>query len=142
MEEDTVIFGDQAVPAAPASTREERLAEYARQFVDLKNEADEINERLKEVKNFIRGELPEEAGEHAIQVNETTTLHVDLPEKWEWDKERMAETFPPGSAPDCVKVNYTVDKRAFEAAEPHVRAVLETMLTIGVGSPRFKVERS
>lgn len=139
---DTAIYGDQKVPVAPAATRDDRLREHARQYVLLKDQADELKEQLDAVKSFIRADLPDEVGEHTIQVDETTALHVELPEKWEWDKEAMAAAFPPGSAPECVKVNYTVDKRRFEAAEPHVRAVLETMLTVAVGNPKLKIERT
>lgn len=138
-DDENVYFGDAVV--SPAASVRPSKEQVAAEYIEVHDMMVALRGRQKLLKEIIAAELPQEPGDYPIEVDDETTLLVTIPEKWSWDKKGLREYFPAGSAPDCVTLSYSVDRGLFEQAEPNVKEVLSTLLTIGPGAPSFKVER-
>lgn len=136
---DDIFYGDIRLEVAE-EPRSERMANNARQFASLSEEAEKTKQTLAYLKEIILADLPEEPGEYNVRIDATRTLIVTIPEKWEWDKKLLSDMFPVAHTPDCVSTSYTVDKRKFEAASPEVKSQMSAALTIKCGAPTMKVQ--
>ena len=122
--------------------KETRLADNAEKLAELLKRQDVIKEEIVDLKEIVLSDLPEDFEEHKIQIAMDTDLVIKTPQKYDWDKERLAEIV--GSADleqysDVVTKSLSIAKRDFDKAEPEVRAILSEALTIKRGITTFKV---
>jgi len=122
--------------------KETRLIDNAEKLAELLKRSDVIKEEIVDLKEIVLSDLPEDFEEHKIQIALDTDLVIKTAQKYDWDKERLAEIV--GSAEleqysDVVTKSLTIAKRDFDRAEPEARAVLSEALTIKRGTTTFKV---
>ena len=133
---DEIFWGDVQLPT---STRDDRLAEYADEYRKASIKLEEIKDKLDYLKAQILSELPEDCGEWEIPFEDSGRLKVTVPEKYDWDKEKLADMFGDDDLPECVSKNFTVSKRLYDAADVEVKDKLRDALTIKRGSTTVKV---
>ena len=118
-----------------------RLKEAAAKLSQSLSDLDELKERIDKEKGQLLAELPEDIGEYEIAYSNSHSLVIKIPEKYEWDKKVLEDLFPAGSKrPTCVAVNFTINKRQFDASDSDVQSQLSDALTIKMGVPNFKVK--
>lgn len=84
---------------------------------------------------------PVEIGEWKI-VSPTSEVFITRPEKWSWDKDKLASKFSvDADAPPCVKYEVNVNKKKFLAMPVEEQAPIREALTIRPGPPKLTVAR-
>jgi len=140
MDDEGMIFGDIFL-STPKPPRDDRLRDHARQYVSHFERSEEIKASLSYLKDILLSDLPEEPGEYPIEMDDSSTLVVSIPEKWTWDKKLLKEIYSSAGLPECVSQSFTVDRKKFEAASDDVKEVLRKALTIQCGLPTIKVRK-
>lgn len=135
-----IFFGDSFI-AVPQHPKAERLKDHASQYAKYLEQSEEVKASLSYLKDIILSDLPEEPGEYPIEMDDSSTLVVSIPEKWTWDKKLLKEIYPSAGLPECVSQSFTVDRKKFEAASDDVKEVLRKALTIQCGLPTIKVRK-
>lgn len=123
-------------------TKETRLADNAEKLAELMKRFDVIKEEIVDLKEIVLSDLPEDFEEHKVSIAIDTDLVIKTSQKYDWDKERLAEIVGASEIDeyeDVVTNSLTVSKRDFDKAEPEVRAILSEALTIKRGITTFKV---
>ena len=136
---DDMIFGDTLLPI-PRHPKADRLRENAATYANLLAKSEEVKISLDYLKAILLGDLPQEAGEYPIEMDDGRTLMIKVPEKWSWDKKLLKDTFESAGLPECVNQSFLVDRKKYEAAPDNVKEVLKQALTIECGSPTIKVQ--
>jgi len=137
---DEIIFGDTPIPLAPAHPKQDRLKDHAVQYVEAIAKIEHLKATTDYLKEILLSDLPEEAGEYPIEMDDGRTLMIKIPEKWSWDKKLLKETYEVAGLPECVNQSFLVDRKKYEAAPDSVKEVLRKALTIECGSPTIKVQ--
>lgn len=135
---DEFIYGDIVLPLT-TSSRDERLQEYAVEYRKYSQQLEFVKDRLEYLKNQMLAELPEDVGEWEIPFEDSGRVKVVAPEKYDWDKDKLAEIFGDDPLPECVSQNFTVSKRLYDAADVSVKDKLREALTIKRGTITVKV---
>ena len=122
-------------------TKETRLADNAEKLAELMK-FDVIKEEIVDLKEIVLSDLPEDFEEHKVSIAIDTDLVIKTSQKYDWDKERLAEIVGASEIDeyeDVVTNSLTVSKRDFDRAPAEARAVLSEALTIKRGITTFKV---
>ena len=123
-------------------TKETRLADNAEKLAELMKRFDVIKEEIVDLKEIVLSDLPEDFEEHKVSIAIDTDLVIKTSQKYDWDKERLAEIVGASEIDeyeDVVTNSLTVSKRDFDRAPAEARAVLSEALTIKRGITTFKV---
>lgn len=133
-----IFFGDTAIPVN--ETANERLKENLTKYAEAEAKLNHLKDTVAYLKEIIVSDLPEEPGEHVLELEDGRTAEIKIPEKWSWDKKQLAEIYGGGAiTPDCVTTSFGVNRKKYEASDETVRSALANALTIECGTPTIKV---
>ena len=122
--------------------KESRLTDNAIRLAEIMKTVDGLKEEIVDLKEIVMSDLPEDFEEHKISIAVDTDLVIKTPQKYDWDKERLAEIVGASEIDeykDVVTNSLSIAKRDFDRATAEVRAVLSEALTIKRGTTTFKV---
>jgi len=123
-------------------TKEMRLTDNAERLAELMKRSEGIKEEITDLKEIVLSDLPEDFEEHTVSIALDTQLVIKTPQKYDWDKERLAEIVGASEIDeyrDVVTNSLSIAKRDFDSATAEARAVLSDALTIKRGTTQFKV---
>ena len=123
-------------------TKEMRLTDNAERLAELIKRSEVIKEEITDLKEIVLSDLPEDFEEHTVSIALDTMLVIKTPQKYDWDKERLAEIVGASEIDeykDVVTNSLSIAKRDFDSATAEARAVLSDALTIKRGTTTFKV---
>lgn len=123
-------------------TKDMRLTDNAERLAELIKRCEGIKEEITDLKEIVLSDLPEDFEEHTVSIAFDTLLVIKTPQKYEWDKERLAEIVGASEIDeykDVVTNSLSIAKRDFDSATAEARAVLSDALTIKRGTTTFKV---
>ena len=123
-------------------TKEMRLTDNAERLAELMKRSEVIKEEITDLKEIVLSDLPEDFEEHTVSIALDTQLVIKTPQKYDWDKERLAEIVGASEIDeyrDVVTNSLSIAKRDFDSATAEARAVLSDALTIKRGTTTFKV---
>lgn len=138
--EEEIIFGDNLL-SVPKHPKEDRLRQHATQYADTLAKLEHLKDNIDYLKEILLSDLPQEAGDYPVEMDDGRTLMIKIPEKWTWDKKLLKDTYEVSGLPECVSQSFLVDRKKYEAAPDNVREVLRKALTIQCGSPTIKVQQ-
>ena len=123
-------------------TKEMRLTDNAERLAELIKRSEVIKEEITDLKEIVLSDRPEDFEEHTGRIALDTMLVIKPPQKYDWDKERLAEIVGASEIDeykDVVTNSLSIAKRDFDSATAEARAVLSDALTIKRGTTTFKV---
>ena len=123
-------------------TKEMRLTDNAERLAELIKRSEVIKEEITDLKEIVLSDLPEDFEEHTVSIALDTMLVIKTPQKYDWDKERLAEIVGASEIDeykDVVTNSLSIAKRDFDSATAEARAVLSDALAIKRGTTTFKV---
>ena len=123
-------------------TKEMRITDNAERLAELIKRSEVIKEEITDLKEIVLSDLPEDFEEHTVSIALDTMLVIKTPQKYDWDKERLAEIVGASEIDeykDVVTNSLSIAKRDFDSATAEARAVLSDALTIKRGTTTFKV---
>jgi hypothetical protein len=122
------------------ATSQSKIAVAAEEHARLSEQLARITDRLDILSEQIASEFPDGPGDHAIVVEGKTVISCSRSEVWSWDQEYLEQLFAAGTAPEHVKVRYSVDKRRFEHLPDDEKKLLIPALTRKAGKARIAVK--
>ena len=125
--------------------KESRLTDNAIRLAEIMKTVDGLKEEIVDLKEIVMSDLPEDFEEHKIAIAVDTDLVIKTPQKYDWDKERLAEIVGASEIDeykDVVTNSLSIAKRDFDSATAETRAILSEALTIKRGTTTFKVTRN
>jgi hypothetical protein len=124
--------------AAPNS----RLADMAREYAELSQQAEQLEARLDLLKDHMLAEFSEESGEQ-VMIADNLEITVNRQERWTWDNDILEDIY--GSSDDIpphVKRKMTVDKRRFQALDDEDKRELLPALTRKPGAAKITIKET